>query len=75
MSVGLNPSNEAEFDSADFDLIAIERVTPAIGAEVRGVRLEQIDDAVFAEISRALVDRKVLVFPDQHSFTPKIWSV
>jgi taurine dioxygenase len=41
-------------------------ITPTIGAEILGVDLSKLDDAVFAEIGRALLDRLVIVFRDQH---------
>lgn len=46
--------------------LPIEPITPAIGAEVRGVDLaEPLDDATFAAIERALLEHLVLVFRDQ----------
>jgi taurine dioxygenase len=38
----------------------------ALGAEVRGVDLRSIDDAMFTEIYRAWLDHSVLLFRDQH---------
>ena len=40
--------------------------TLAIGADVAGVDLSQLDDALFAAIKAALHQHLVLVFPDQH---------
>ncbi len=38
----------------------------ALGAELRGVDLREIDDADFATIHRAWIDHQVLLFRDQH---------
>jgi taurine dioxygenase len=38
----------------------------ALGAEVRGVDLTKMDDALFADIHRAWVEHLVLLFRDQH---------
>ncbi|MBN8485731.1 MAG: TauD/TfdA family dioxygenase [Sphingomonadales bacterium] len=46
--------------------LAIQNLTPVIGAEVSGVDLSRIDDAMAAELRRLLADRGVLVFRDQH---------
>ena len=46
--------------------IAVDPLTPAIGAEVSGADLrEPLDDETFAEIRRALVDHGVIFFRDQ----------
>lgn len=51
-------------------LIAIETLTPAIGAIVEGVDLSHpLDEAVFRQLHAALLDRQVLFFRDQ-SITP-----
>ena len=44
----------------------IRPITPTIGAEIVDVDLSSIDDAIFAAIRRALHDRLVIVFRDQH---------
>lgn len=41
-------------------------VAGALGAEVHGIRLGEIDDAGFAEVRAALAEHLVLFFPDQH---------
>ncbi len=41
-------------------------ITPTIGAEIIGVDLANLDDAAFAAIQQALLDRQVIVFRDQH---------
>ena len=46
--------------------IEIHPHTLAIGADVAGVDLSQLDDALFAEIKAALHQHLVLVFHDQH---------
>lgn len=44
----------------------LDRLTGALGAEVRGVRLADLDDATFAVLRDALAEHLVLFFPDQH---------
>jgi taurine dioxygenase len=45
----------------------VRRVAGALGAEVAGVDLrETLDDAMIAEIRRALLGHQVISFPDQH---------
>ncbi len=46
--------------------IDVKRITPNIGAEIRNVDLGQINDDTAADIRAALIDRKVIVFRDQH---------
>jgi len=41
-------------------------VTGALGAEVHGVRLGELDDDGFAAVRTALAEHLVLFFPDQH---------
>jgi taurine dioxygenase len=46
--------------------LSVTRLTPAIGAVVEGVRVnEPLTDSALAEINRALVDHHVLFFRDQ----------
>lgn len=52
--------------SAPFDRFGVHPVSPTIGAEITGVDLrERLDDDVFAELDRALLEWKVLFFRDQ----------
>ena len=45
----------------------LEPVSPLLGSRVRGIDLSaDLDDATIAAIRRALLDRKVLFFSDQH---------
>ncbi len=44
----------------------IERVSPALGAEVTGLRLSDIDDATVDTLYAALIEHQVLFLPDQH---------
>jgi taurine dioxygenase len=46
--------------------LELDRLTGALGAEVRGVRLAHLDDATFASLRAALAEHLVLFFPDQH---------
>jgi len=44
----------------------LDRLTGALGAEVRGVNLGDLDDAAFIALRAALAEHLVLVFPEQH---------
>ena len=45
----------------------VRRIAGALGAELAGVDLsEPLDDAVIADIRRALLDHQVIFFRDQH---------
>ncbi len=44
----------------------VERLAGALGAEIRGARLGDADDAEFAAIRSLLLTHQVLFFPDQH---------
>jgi taurine dioxygenase len=47
--------------------VTVQPLSPAIGAEIRGVDLSQpLDAATFGVVERALLDREVLFFRDQH---------
>lgn len=47
--------------------IAINQLTPAIGAELSGISVsDNLDDDVIAYIRQALLDHKVIFFRDQH---------
>lgn len=45
---------------------ALTPATPIIGAEISGIDLADIDDELFADLHRALLEWKVLFFRDQH---------
>jgi taurine dioxygenase len=47
---------------ADLD---VRSLTPTIGAEIHGVKLQAVDDATLAAIRQALIDWKVIFFRDQ----------
>ena len=44
----------------------IKRLSAALGAEVRGVKLADASEALISEIPDLLCEHKVLFFPDQH---------
>ncbi|MEX0666137.1 MAG: TauD/TfdA family dioxygenase [Acidimicrobiia bacterium] len=46
--------------------VTITPVSGALGAEVRGLDLERLDDAGFAALEQALIDHLVVFLPDQH---------
>lgn len=50
---------------ARFQCFDVSPVTPTIGAELSGISLENVDDELFAELDRALLEWKVLIFRDQ----------
>lgn len=50
---------------ARFQCFDISPVTPTIGAELSGLSLENVDDELFAELDRALLEWKVLIVRDQ----------
>jgi taurine dioxygenase len=50
-----------------YQAIQVEKLTPLIGAEVRGVDLSlPLDERTFKEIHEALIDNQVIFFRDQH---------
>ena len=58
-------------DSAPYTTLGIDKLTPIIGAEITGVDLtQQIQDAQFAEIARALAENLVIFFRGQ-ALTPR----
>ena len=52
--------------AAHASTIEIVPTGAALGAELRGVDLRDIDDAAFAAVHRAWIDHQVLLFRDQH---------
>ena len=56
------------FDTRPYERFSVEPLAPTIGAEVEGISLaDPIDDALLAELNRALLEWKVLFFRDQDS--------
>ena len=54
-----------------YQTLDVRRIAGALGAELTGVDLsEPLDDAVIADIRRALLDHQVIFFRDQH-LTPE----
>jgi taurine dioxygenase len=54
-------------DQPPYERFSLRPCSPTIGAEVAGVDLrEPLDDELFAELDRALLEWKVLFFRDQH---------
>ncbi len=49
----------------EYDRIRVAPIAGAIGAEIGGVDLRELDDDLIAEIRRAWLDHKVLFFRDQ----------
>ena len=50
--------------------LTVTRLTGALGAEIRGVDLANLDDATFAEIKALFLEHLVIYFPDQR-LTPE----
>ena len=50
---------------ARFQCFDVSPVTPTIGAELSGLSLENVDDELFAELDRALLEWKVLIVRNQ----------
>ncbi len=46
--------------------LKVTRLTKALGAEIRGVKLGQVDADVARQIEQLLFEHQVLFFPDQH---------
>ncbi len=58
-------------DSAPYETIQVEKLTPIIGAEISGVDLGQpLGNQTFDEVHRALAENLVIFFRDQH-LTPR----
>ncbi len=54
-------------ESAPYDTITVDKLTPIIGAEIGGVDLSQpLGNQTFEEIHRALAENLVIFFRDQH---------
>jgi Probable taurine catabolism dioxygenase len=63
-------ATEHSLTDSDFPLLNLRRVAGHIGAEIRDISLSaELDDAVFAQLSAALVKHKVLFFRQQKHLT------
>src|SRR4051794_31345732 len=51
--------------AADYRRISVKPVSGALGAEIYGCNLAQLDDETFAEIRRAFAEYSVIYFHDQ----------
>jgi len=54
-----------DWEDKPYDRFAVTPLAPTIGAEIGGVDLRDVDDELFAEIHRALLEWKVVFFRDQ----------
>jgi alpha-ketoglutarate-dependent taurine dioxygenase len=62
-------------DSASYDTITVDKLTPIIGAEIGGVDLSQpLGNQTFEEIHRALAENLVIFFRDQHISESSTWT-
>jgi taurine dioxygenase len=58
-------------DGAPYETLTVDKLTPVIGAELRGIDLSQpLGERQFAEIQRALAENLVIFFRDQ-DLTPE----
>src|SRR5437016_12618610 len=57
-------------DSAPYEAIAVDKLTPIIGAEIGGVDLRRPSNREMDEIHRALAENLVIFFRDQ-TFSPE----
>jgi taurine dioxygenase len=65
------PVDVSHESTEGYEHVSLAPLTPGIGAEVSGIDLgEAMSDAVLAELNRALLDWKVLVFRDQDIDAP-----
>ena len=53
------------WEPAEFQRFKLSPVAPTIGAELTGLSLEEVDDELFADLDRALLEWKVLIVRDQ----------
>ncbi|WDV30558.1 TauD/TfdA family dioxygenase [Streptomyces sp. AD16] len=69
----MTPSAPAQTAAAPVpsDAFDIRRVSGALGAEVRGIDLDDLSDAQFDRIHELLLEHLVLFFPDQERLTPE----
>ena len=54
-----------DWKPTQFEHFEVSPVAPTIGAELSGLSLEDVDDELFAELDRALLEWKVLIVRDQ----------
>lgn len=53
-------------ETAPYSRITVKKLTPAIGAEISGVDLSNVDEETYGEIRRALNENCAIFFRDQH---------
>ncbi|MBP2479509.1 taurine dioxygenase [Crossiella equi] len=51
--------------------LVVRPLTGALGAEIRGVTLAEVDDALFGQIHQLLLEHLVLFFPEAAGLTPE----
>ena len=54
--------------------LSLQRITPAVGAQVEGVDLGNVDAAAAALVKQALFDHGVLFFRNQHASVEHLWE-
>ncbi|HVB15268.1 MAG TPA: hypothetical protein VNF04_01920, partial [Stellaceae bacterium] len=52
-------------ESAPYETITVDKLTPIIGAEVGGIDLREISNRQMDEVHRALAENLVIFFRDQ----------
>lgn len=64
------PRSSVEWSPSEpYSRIVVQKTTPSIGALISGVQLNDVDDATFTEIHRALLEHCVVFFRDQKMTT------
>lgn len=58
-------ANPVQASPRSYAALRVRPLSGALGAEITGIDLTRLDDAMFAEIKQALMDHQVLIFPDQ----------
>ncbi len=61
----LHPTGKFDNRAAEYDHIRVVPLASAMGAEIEGVDLAALNDAIFAEIEDALYRHKMIYFRDQ----------
>ena len=61
----IHPTGQFDNHARDYERIEVRPLAAAMGAEILGVRLSEVDDATFAEIREALFRHKMIYFRGQ----------
>lgn len=64
-AIKLHPAGVYDNHAREYRHITVEPLAAAMGAEVKGVQIRDVDDAIFPEIEDALFRHKMIFFRDQ----------